>query len=257
MRYIRLAIFYVIAVAAPVIAEDTATLDRWDRTVCLHSVGDSGPKSQTYASGFVVQHDSSLYLITAGHAAEQTRRASRLRFLSSDRKSQWVSLAILGSANGTPWVRHRSSDLSIARISESEQAAPYLKMFTEIAFPFDQLEEDPPPRTTEIEVAGFPFGFGTEPNVSPLVVQTRVASTVLEAANQWGTEPIIYTFPAIAQGTSGGPAFLVDADHTASRIVGMYVGVVFDGSGGKLSKILPARVIREALLTYPKSDADE
>lgn len=74
-----------------------------------------------------------------------------------------------------------------------------------------------PRRTTEVEVAGFPFGFGIEPDVKPLVAMTRIASVELEAKNQWGTEPIVYAFPAIAQGTSGGPALsCIDAAHGAN-----------------------------------------
>ncbi len=51
---------------------------------------------------------------------------------------------------------------------------------------FDDLDADTPSRTTEIEVAGFPFGLGAEPTVSPLVVTTRVASALMETPQPLG-----------------------------------------------------------------------
>ncbi len=133
------------------LAEAVAEPDRWDRVVCLHSPGTGGHKTQVHASAFVVRSESSLYLVTAAHAAEQTQRKSRLRFRTLDGKSQWVSLGILFSDGGAPWVRHKSSDLSIARIPNAEQAPPHKEWLNEIAFHFDDLDADTPSRTTEIE----------------------------------------------------------------------------------------------------------
>ncbi|TWT47107.1 hypothetical protein Pla22_52610 [Rubripirellula amarantea] len=229
----------------PSLSQDSV-FERWDRAVCLHSPGTK-PESDTFASGFVVEQSGTLFLVTASHAAHQTQGTSRLRFRCLDGTSQWVSLAILFPGNGNPWVPNRSSDVAIALIASSGPAKPYHTLLAGIAIPVDKLVTEVPRRTTQVEVAGFPFGFGVEPDVKPLVVVTRIASVELKAKNQWGTEPIVYSSPAIAQGTSGGPAFLTVNDPESCDVIGMYVGVCFDASGGKLSKLVPSSVIRTAI----------
>ncbi len=51
----------------------------------------------------------------------------------------------------------------------------------------------------------------------------------------------------MAQGTSGGPAYLNDPCSTKTTVVGMYIGVAGDSSGAKLSKLVPSRLIHEAV----------
>ncbi|MEP3478454.1 MAG: serine protease [Fuerstiella sp.] len=255
MRQIFLTICLLIAALTPVasLGEDNVP-ERWDRAVCLHSPG-ANPESDNFASGFVVDHSGSLFLVTAGHAAQQSQRTSRLRFRCLDGTSQWASLAILFPSNGNPWVRNQSSDIAIALIADSGASKPYHTMLAGIAIPIENLVSDVPRRTTQVEVAGFPFGFGIKPDVKPLVAMTRIASSELEAKNQWGTEPIVYAFPAIAQGTSGGPAFLNIDDPRNCVVIGMYVGVCFDASGGKLSKLVPSSVIRDAIKAQSKPES--
>jgi hypothetical protein len=235
-------------------SDDQSAFERWDRAVCLHSPGGGAPETDNYASAFLVEHAGTLYLLTAAHAAQQTRRATRLRFRSPDGKPQWVSLGLLFPANGNPWKPHKFSDIAIATLADSDEAKPYRELLSKIAIPLTCLATERVQRTTRVEVAGFPFGFGVEERkVSPLVVMTHVASEELDAKNQWSTEPVIYTFPAVAQGTSGGPVFLGDDDSTTCVVVGMYIGVAFDASGGKLSKLIPSRVIRDAIIAHRQS----
>ena len=67
------------------------------------------------------------------------------------------------------------------------------------------------------------------------------------AESRWGKEPIIFCTPALAQGTSGGPAFLLSGPDETMSVIGMYIGVSHDSTGAKLSKMVPARLIRESI----------
>lgn len=232
--------------------EDGTQLKRWDRTVCLRSppVNDTGKGH--VASAFVVSNAKSLFLVTAAHAAEQTEKRTRLLYQSVDGKPQWVSLGVLMPNNGNPWSRHKSSDLSIAKI-EIDTSSPYFKELSRIAIPANGLSTKPVGRTTEIEFAGFPLGLGIEGQVSPLVVVGTVASKEILTKNDWGTEPMIYCSPDVAQGTSGGPVFLAANSPLPATVVGMYVGVVYDASGGKLSKLVPSRIIHQAIMAKSQS----
>jgi hypothetical protein len=79
------------------------------------------------------------------------------------------------------------------------------------------------------------------------VVVGNIASKEVKSDNDWGGEFIVYASPALAQGTSGGPVFRRDASATKVLLVGMYIGVVSDNSGAKLSKLVPSRIIHDAL----------
>jgi hypothetical protein len=79
------------------------------------------------------------------------------------------------------------------------------------------------------------------------VVVGHIASAEISTESDWGVEPIIYCTPALAQGTSGRPTFLSDESPDSTVVIGMYVGVVFDASGAKLSKMTPARLIHQAI----------
>ena len=101
------------------------------------------------------------------------------------------------------------------------------------------------------------MALGTRPSVSPLVMKGHVASRETEAEAKWGAEPIIFAVPTVGAGCSGGPVFLSLENHDRVVVVGMYVGMMFDNSGVKLSKIIPTRVIREAVkLTSTIGDAE-
>jgi hypothetical protein len=91
------------------------------------------------------------------------------------------------------------------------------------------------------------MALGTRPTISPLAMKGYLASREMLAEAKWGEEPILYAVPVVGAGCSGGPVFLSVAAADDPRVVGMYVGLHFDGSGVKLAKVVPSRIIRAAL----------
>lgn len=227
-------------------ADDTP--QRWDRAICLQSTEKTDKESKNHlATGFFVQQDDRLFLVTAHHAAVQTNKNTRLLYADQQGQPQWVALRVLCPGNRPPWRHHQNSDLATAEVTLTDQSQPYVASFSEMAIPHTVISDEDPPRTTDIEVAGFPLGLGLQHRVSPIVVKGHIASRAIASENEWGSEPLLYSFPDLAQGTSGGPVFLSSSDPTSVTLVGMFVGVIFDKSGGKLSKLVPGRLIKAAV----------
>jgi hypothetical protein len=96
------------------------------------------------------------------------------------------------------------------------------------------------------------MALGIRPEVSALVMKGTLASRETLADTDWGSEPILYASPVFGAGCSGCPVFLTQDEPTDVRIAGMCVGMVFDNTGVKLSKLIPAHVIHEACVSAVK-----
>lgn len=225
-------------------AQDDLGPERWDRVVALQTKKD---KSVKHASGFFVKTTDALFLVTAQHAAVDTTGETRILYLRASGESRWMVLRGLVAAGSNPWTQYENNDLAIAQIDPVKDAAKVTADLRQIAVPFEALLETPAVRATEIEFVGFPLAFGTLGGVSSLVVCGHIASRELQSKGDWGEMPIVYATPAVASGTSGGPVMQrFDSPHEVA-IVGMYIAVAVDETGAKLSKLVPARVIREAV----------
>ncbi len=248
VRFFSLIVILAFLVPSYVCAfADEPIVERWDRAVCLKSPPPKGQANGPLASAFIVSEGTRLFLVTASHAAKQTKKETRLLYRSAEGKPEWVSLAVIVPKDKDPWVRHKNSDIAIAKINLDESNS-YFRQLSEIAIPLQSISVKPVARMTPIEIAGFPFGLGIKKQVSPLVVAGHIASGEILTDNEWGSEPLIYSSPDIAQGTSGAPAFLATKDSKSVTVVGMYVAVIYDASGGKLSKLVPAHIIHEAIV---------
>ncbi|MCC9603621.1 trypsin-like serine protease [Stieleria sp. JC731] len=222
-------------------------IERWDRVVAIRSPDEKDGSSSKLCSAILVEAADQLFVVTAGHAAEETHRKSKLIYRDADGKSQWVLLSLLLSENGDPWSHDKVSDFAIAKVASNEKASPYVDQLKKLSISIDQLSLTAPGRTTRLEIVGFPLALGATPPVSPLVVVSYVASKEIESSNKWGKEPILYTAPPIAQGCSGGPAMVIDDGANTFQVVGIVIGMMADSTGAKLSKVVPARLIRQSV----------
>lgn len=219
----------------------------WDRVVCIQTLESPQTKTGRLCSAFLVTKANRLFLVTAGHAASETKGESRVLYLDTQSESQWVTLSSLVPHSTNPWQRDQVSDLAIAELIERKGNKIYMDHLRQLAFDADRLTSSSPGRLTPITCIGFPLGVGMVPKVSPLAIPGHIVSDELPAKNDWGTEPILFASPALAQGTSGGPAITVDVNANCTGIVGMYIGVLSDQTGGKLSKLVPAKIIKDAI----------
>ncbi len=229
------------------ISQETPSLARWDRAVCLVTEARKTDGQPVYATAFLVKRSDSVFLVSAAHAAQDTHGGTRILYRNVKGASKFVQLGMLTDKAADPWHAYQNSDLSVMTIAGRpvvKEAVEELKM---LAIDFDCLLTDVPERTTEIDLVGFPISLGVRPAVSPLAMRGYLASREMQAEAKWGTEPMLYAIPAVGAGCSGGPVFQSAADTGEVKVVGMYIGVMFDPTGAKLSKIIPARVVRSAI----------
>jgi len=232
----------------PAVAVDRPVIERWDRAVCLHTEQKKTDGRSAYATAFLVRKADSLFLITAAHAAQETHSQSKLLYRNAGGESKWIHIGALIDKPVDPWHALDNSDLSIMSILRQEgSVAPQIAELHELALDFDSLLQAVPRRTCAIDIGGFPIGLGSTPQISPLVMKGYLASRELEADAKWGKTPVIYALPIVGAGCSGAPVFVALDAPTEIRVVGMYIGLVYDPSGTKLSILVPSRLIRTAI----------
>lgn len=247
MKYALTLLLGLFAFCPKVFASEPATIEPWDRVVCIQSKVEGKPDTGKLCSAFLVSDDECLFLVTAGHASAETNKSSRLRYRDPNGETQWVTLQSLFPPASNPWHRDPTSDFAIAQLVFVEGAKEYLSHLSKLAISVNSICDNTPSRTTGIVTVGFPLAIGAADSISPVAVVGHIASRETNASNSWGHEPIVYCTPALAQGTSGGPSFLHASENDAMTVVGMYIGVVNDSTGAKLSKMVPARLIRAAI----------
>lgn len=220
-------------------------IERWDRVICLleprpDAAGNAG-------SAFLLKGDGKLVWVTAAHVAQFTSAKSRVLFRGPDGKSHWNILGDLTSRNGQPWRFHAQADLAVMEIDGERVETERFAALAALAIPITDIVAQTPPRTTKIEIAGFPMLLGSTPEISPLVMAAEVASRELPVEAKWGHEQIIFAHPVVPNGTSGGPAFVTAESPLETRIVGLYMGYQQDNQGHRLAKLVPGHVIVELI----------
>ncbi len=233
-------------------------IERWDRAICLYTdyTKPDGQPAFNLSTSFLVAFEQQLFLVTAAHAAKETGSATKVFYRRQDGAARWVLLKALNIEAGEPWKHHHSSDLSIMKLEPGRLEAE-AQGLADLAISRDALLPETPARTTEIEIVGFPMTIGTQPEISPLVMKGAIASRELQWKNKWGAEPVVFAVPAVGSGTSGGPGFTAVADLTTVQVAGMYVGLQVDESGAKLSRLVPARIIRDLITDMAKTPTTE
>lgn len=245
MNWMR-CILLLLSVATASFAEDTA-IERWDRAVCLQTERKTTDGQPTMASAFIVERDGQFYILTAAHAAQDTHARTKVVYRAAGGEPRWVHLGGVVESSTDPWNVFGNADLAVARLHRIPETAVYHAELQRLAIPFRALEPSVPKRTTAVEITGFPMALGTQPPVAPLAMVAHVASRELSSAARWGAERVFYAVPTVAAGCSGGPVFKSQDNPSDATIVGMYIGLISDTTGAKLSKIIPASVIRSAI----------
>lgn len=236
-----------VLLASQLAVADDAAVERWDRAICLHTERKTTDGQPSVASGFIVAHKESLWLVSAVHVAQDTNARTRIVYRTKAGESRWVHLGGLAETETNPWNDYENSDVSIALIQKRPDTTVYYDELKELAIPFDALISEVPKRTKKIEITGYPMSFGTTPPVAPLAMVAHVASREMSTPARWGNEKIFYAIPSVASGTSGGPVYESIEDSSNATVVGMYIGLINDSTGAKLSKIVPSQVVRTAI----------
>ncbi len=255
----RIALILLILAQLPAsaFAQQAKPAERWDRAVCLFTEKKKSDGNRGYASAFLVKKSNDLFLVTALHAAKDTDGLSKLLFRNRSSESKWATLDVVADCKANPWRSYQNSDIAVAKLNlqEEKSRAAYLDLDA-LAIDYESIPLDTLMRTTEIEITGFPIGIGSVPPISSLAMKGSITSREMMADAQWGAEPIIYAVPVVGAGCSGGPVFKSSDDVTQCDLVGMYIGMAYDPTGVKLSKIVPSRIIRLAIDAFEPSNAE-
>lgn len=84
-------------------ATEPPVIERWDRVVCIQSQVENKPDTGKLCSGFLISSEGRLFLVTAGHASEETNRSSKLYYRDPAGATQWVMLKVLFPESVIPW----------------------------------------------------------------------------------------------------------------------------------------------------------
>ena len=119
-RLVTLMVLF--ALAASACTQEASAIERWDRAVCLLTEAKKSDGQPACASAFLVRHTDATYLVTAGHAAQETHARTRILYRAPDGSSQWIHLGALTTKDGDPWLGYENSDLSVMCIAGRESA---------------------------------------------------------------------------------------------------------------------------------------
>ncbi|WP_417735480.1 S1 family peptidase [Rosistilla oblonga] len=216
----------------------------WDKVVAIQTKLKTSNK---HATGFFIRKGGTFFIVTANHAADETKSDTRILYTRESGESRYMQLRGIVPSDTNPWTQYKNNDLAVARLQLSRASKSDIADFNYLALPYEALLTSTPPRASEIDFVGFPMAYGTTPPISSLVVRGHIASRELKSKGDWGVVPIIYATPTVAAGSSGSPVFRATQSPDAIAIVGMYIAVAVDETGAKLAKIVPARLIREAI----------
>lgn len=236
-------------------AEGASPLNYFDRTVFVHTEVmpdrpyDETRKSETHsASGLFVSFKGQILFVTARHVARETTPETQFCFLTAGGDSHFARLAGLVADVKNPWRIHPKADLALFVVSFSPQLEKGIEdEIRALALPFAAISPKEAIRASRVTVCGFPIELGTWKKISPLAMTAYVASRELDLPVDGESAPMFLITPAIGAGCSGGPVFLTTDRGEADALLGIYVTTYFDASGGKLSSVVPARLIIELI----------
>ncbi|QDS89614.1 hypothetical protein EC9_38140 [Rosistilla ulvae] len=240
--------------ACDLAGEEAQEPKHWDKVVAIQTKQKTTNK---HATAFFIRKGDSYFMVTANHAADETKGDTRILYVREDGDSRWMQLRGIVPADTNPWTQFKNNDLAVARLQFPRASKSDIADFNYLALPYAALLTSTPPRASEIVFAGFPMAYGATPPISSLIVRGHIASRELKSKGDWGVVPIIYATPTVASGTSGSPVFSFMQSPDEIAIVGMYIAVAVDETGAKLAKLVPARLIREAIDAASKAPAGQ
>lgn len=220
--------------------------------------GKFTPKLQRITgTALFLADEQRLFLATASHVAKQMS-ASALAILRGP-KDEPIKLKLTDLSGSAPytWKYHPEADVAVLNLQPSQAIVQsYLqKRFLPTYILEDSLKA--PARELPLTIVGFPLGLGTEEHFSPLTLQTRSSSGLLQL-NRFDNG-ILSTFficenPSIG-GYSGAPCFDISiyklggmtTTGEGTKCYGLMHGTISDQTGGKLAAVVPSKFILDII----------
>lgn len=199
--------------------------------VILKPVGQptSFPKLiQRVGTGFFVEDNNKLFLITANHIASLTTLRSRVVLKTNiDTPIEFPIASIVGSES-LNWYHHPTADASAIQIIPQKEVLPHLKEhFIPKGILLPKLEA--PSRDKPLTVLGFPLGLGLQGKFSPISKESKAASGLVSfprADTKVDNDFFLLDSPSIG-GFSGAPVFILPKAYTVNS--GLVFGSEYNG----------------------------
>jgi len=230
----------------------TATADQLAITV-VNFRKAMGNGTEEVGTGFFIEKDDELYIVTAAHVAKIMDLKSDVVLQGIDNKP--IRLYLFNLAMSINWQYHEKADLAILKLDPSEQIKKEYLQSRFIPYGTLELEKKPIPRNIQLTILGFPLGFGVEEYFSPLTFRTYPSSGLI--TTQRGDTKTLQTFilledPSVG-GYSGGPVFDLGIMQTGNitmntgktKLYGIVHGTFPDSTGGKMAAITPSFYIQD------------
>lgn len=223
--------------------------------------GRAKPGLVHIGTGFLVNLDSRLFLVTAEHVAKRMNLSSSVTFAGG--KGEPVNIPLRSVAGDRPirWVVHETADVAVLPLGP---AAEVEKLLLPRALPprYFSKELVAPPRNRPLTTIGFPLGLGAmergpDDKLSPLSRESKPASGLITLKRFDTKKPSVFFLldsPTIG-GFSGSPVLITPgafshgsglAISAAVLCVGLVHGTIHDQVGG-LAAIVPVAFIAETL----------
>jgi len=223
----------------------------------------SGSQTLEIGTGFLVNLNGRLFLVTAAHVAKLIgRKALMTLAVENDTASTIPIPQLWGSSSEPKWITHTTADVAVLPLRPNPEIQELLmsrSLPPKIFIP--KLEA--PPRERPLTVVGFPLGLGVlftgaEGKISAITKESSAASgllTLLRADTKTPSEFFILDSPSVG-GFSGAPVFILPAAYSKGAgisfsrktlFVGLVHGTVSDETGGKFALVVPSAFVTQML----------
>lgn len=220
----------------------------------IREIGKKDFELQTvtvYGTGFFVNKQSNLFLVTAGHVAKDLNYNSSL--ITSDKDGNAIQYSLNKKLN---WKFNDYADVAVSIISDMNLISLFQPYAIDFQFFPDSLTF--PAAEFPLVVLGFPLQYGIKGKFSPLRRETNSASALIDLPRA-DTKQIATFFivqdPSIG-GYSGAPVFIIDAHSFGNTIIkgfnaimciGIMHGTSMDNTGGKLGLVVPSKYVYDLI----------
>lgn len=273
---INITSFLIVSLFLGLVRSYAATIDTMGKTtVCLRRVEQvyemkGGKKQEVWyknpengllepkfnivtGTGFLVDHNKKIYLVTAAHVAREMTQDSEIIWNTASRQNKIFKFSLIQkSIPGSKWFFHPSADIAVHPFGFSEETNHVLIPENAFAKNNDEVR-----LLTKVCIVGFPLGLGINEALSPVAKRTEVASwlTTIESPQISADLKFILLDDDLAQGYSGAPVFISPEpqmiDNTFSiggveaNLLGIQSMTISDQTGGKISLVVPIAYLVE------------
>ena len=219
-------------------------------------------------TGFLVNIDDKLFLVTATHVADKMSVGSSITIGVDNDAAKTLNISDIAKPRGKiKWVKHPRADVAVLPLDPSSRILDILKNRA-LKPPILGSILEAPPRNRPLTIIGFPLGLGvihTGPGnrISPITKEVKAASGLITLVNIYNNKKIDYFIldnPSVG-GFSGAPVFILPSTFSKGAgmvfsdeflFVGLVQATISDNTGGKFATIVPSAFVTQTLTSAYK-----